>query len=971
MDQPSPQPRKMRSACDKCHLQKLRCVRKSGQSRCERCERLDAVCRFAPRARRGSKKTRGQQEPAPVTTPHIVSNELATPSTTLGPSSNLQWPMPDGSWLDTLGLLGDTDDLIVNAPHLHDACDGTVPYFLTGPVLEDISPDLSLQAASRLPPPLSTTRTHELANLSIALYELNQKLPLAVDESVSTNSAAVTNKGFSRQDLPFVFDDLFTLTNQFTDLVQHRLISAESEDEPTVLMVGSCHSRLIAIYADIFSLIRLCIRHSSGPPRPRPDGAIILPKIQMGPLSYAPLRVDFETPLSMEKAFMYISMVAVFSAHLWGQLADVCDGAKPCANCHKLSTLCEYSGTDGRKKESWKSRIEALEQRNAYLEQRLQEMGSKKLVEAVQEAPPFVDQSLPAAPELDEQGVGVQETPQGESSTSADALNDSSRNQPAVSVPSDEIELQHMFYVATATHPLLRSLGPTHGYHHSNRREKLPGKDITRQALGAFFQCASALFYVTTVEKSTELLDRVYDSGDVSVQDICELCSIAAIGSQYKLDEIPAGARAVYFYLASTSLDEAIAADPIQRMRIYICLCMACVMDKSSSARLLLISALDLARGKMEADLQRRGPTDSEQDKYWRTLQTLVFLEGWLSYSLGYRNCLTKSHIDLVHYTIPLRHSTENGSALTTRLIQSHMTKLTLLAAGIQDETSSYGSNYDSHADTLSTRLDSWYESLPPDLHLEALAMSNPIARRKSNLQERAVNLMHLLHIDMRLQLYCQRLKARYVAGVESDEESLQTLFAQIPKPTADAHLEYAVQLAKIASHMYEQRAIVTRCWIAIRAVFDACIIFFLTACQRYISKDTANPLPDLRPHVNTCLTVLTFCSTRDLAATRLCGMLDPVFQEFSRLASTSSSNSSSNSGSGEGSSSDPGYGTGPRVGSGSVSGSERGRAARGHGESNDDEMRIQYILDDGPPALVRMTRQLLDLMSPGGNVWV
>jgi hypothetical protein len=47
---------KNRSACDRCHSQKLRCIRKTGQVTCERCLKLKTICRFSPRAPRASLK---------------------------------------------------------------------------------------------------------------------------------------------------------------------------------------------------------------------------------------------------------------------------------------------------------------------------------------------------------------------------------------------------------------------------------------------------------------------------------------------------------------------------------------------------------------------------------------------------------------------------------------------------------------------------------------------------------------------------------------------------------------------------------------------------------------------------------------------------------------------------------------------------------------------------------------------------
>lgn len=54
-------PAKVRAACNRCHAQKLRCMKKDGQEKCERCHKLRTSCRFSPRAPRSSLK---QTEPA-------------------------------------------------------------------------------------------------------------------------------------------------------------------------------------------------------------------------------------------------------------------------------------------------------------------------------------------------------------------------------------------------------------------------------------------------------------------------------------------------------------------------------------------------------------------------------------------------------------------------------------------------------------------------------------------------------------------------------------------------------------------------------------------------------------------------------------------------------------------------------------------------------------------------------------------
>lgn len=55
---PSASSGKVRAACNRCHAQKLRCVKRGNQMKCERCHKLNTSCRFSPRAPRSSLKQR-------------------------------------------------------------------------------------------------------------------------------------------------------------------------------------------------------------------------------------------------------------------------------------------------------------------------------------------------------------------------------------------------------------------------------------------------------------------------------------------------------------------------------------------------------------------------------------------------------------------------------------------------------------------------------------------------------------------------------------------------------------------------------------------------------------------------------------------------------------------------------------------------------------------------------------------------
>ncbi|KAL3471178.1 hypothetical protein BJX99DRAFT_263543 [Aspergillus californicus] len=298
--------RKTRSACNRCHAQKLRCIRKAGQLQCERCLRLGTLCRFAPRAQRGSKK-------AAVATLNAQEHaSLSTSNSEIDLDNGIDWLMQGDLFPDSLQLFNNAD-----VPQ-----DKETPNILWHPGI----PELEVSAIDNPLPSLTITTTHELANLSIALSDLARNLPSThIQEGTSPKPTRPSSQGTT-----FIFEDLFKHTTAFTNLLKRRLDTNHNpwsdDTEATTLMLASCHSRLTEIYTTVFALIQHCLQHSKGPPRPRPDRAIVLPVVQLGSMNSPALRVDTETMVPLGKAFMYMWMIAVFSGKLWGELGDAIRG---------------------------------------------------------------------------------------------------------------------------------------------------------------------------------------------------------------------------------------------------------------------------------------------------------------------------------------------------------------------------------------------------------------------------------------------------------------------------------------------------------------------------------------------------------------------------------------------------------------------------------------------------------------------
>lgn len=72
---------------------------------------------------------------------------------------------------------------------------------------------------------------------------------------------------------------------------------------------------------------------------------------------------------------------------------------------------------------------------------------------------------------------------------------------------------------------------------------------------------------------------------DINKSDICAVCAITAMGSQYSAEEIPEVAKDTYFRYASSLLSDAAEQDPLMGMRASAALAVYLILLKSSSAR--------------------------------------------------------------------------------------------------------------------------------------------------------------------------------------------------------------------------------------------------------------------------------------------------------------------------------------------------------------------------------------------------
>ncbi|KAK7229890.1 hypothetical protein V2G26_002060 [Clonostachys chloroleuca] len=265
---------KTRFSCDRCHAQKLRCVKDEGIATCRRCLRLKTLCRYSPRAARLSVKPRGQSthlpqpdhdltlstgeslkdiQPVPVAA-SLGDVDWWVPADTpiglvegqVGSCSNSGCTVQGGlsaqeifstSIFDSLG------DTIIPGNHSSVYWDVMIPddtIKQTLPLINTPNPPIGRIGQSINPNPVRplVSTFQRLASLSAQIYECGANLP-SPHRSSTRQTHTSYNVGINAgpKSAHFIFDELFRVTTEFIEFL--RCLPNSRCEEDTVLCTTS------------------------------------------------------------------------------------------------------------------------------------------------------------------------------------------------------------------------------------------------------------------------------------------------------------------------------------------------------------------------------------------------------------------------------------------------------------------------------------------------------------------------------------------------------------------------------------------------------------------------------------------------------------------------------------------------------------------------------------------------------------
>ncbi|KAL4804562.1 hypothetical protein BDV18DRAFT_142214, partial [Aspergillus unguis] len=525
-----------------------------------------------------------------------------------------------------------------------------------------------------------------------------------------------------------------------------------------------------------------------------------------------------------------------------------CDAQKPfCSTCIRSRQRCVYENLDGRKRETWRSAISDLEQKNEQLEAILATLKGDSFDEAVSR---------------------LRQLREGQSA-------DADGEKPGSPGP-----------VST-----LKRLSRASSPEFINTRDiDLPPEDVTRQAVAAFFACGGTLFYIMPQEECDAIINAVYREFSATRMMIGQLCALAVVGGHYCTDEIPVPAKEKYFHHASALLQDEAVEDDLGMMRVHACLSIYLVLLKSTSARTMTLSGLNIGRSNMQWYQDSKSKTEEFLDRA-RVLRTLSFIECWISTTLRYQSDLKPAEIDVVRRPVS-RHSYANcqvnklaaseaesnpSNQISRSLVQSQVFKIAMLSAETYETISARPKPCMSDLKELSTRLDIWLWELPESMRLGSLTSAN----RNFDAAKRPLLFLHMIHVTSQITLYEQVMLTVLKRVVDPADELLAREVFRLPSEIHQTYEAFAQQLARMIRLLYEEDCILARCWLTIHACYHAILMLMFSAAWHLALDDSReSALQDLS-HAQVCLQAFRVCEDFDIAAMRLVDIVVPLYQRL------------------------------------------------------------------------------------------
>ncbi|KAF9728747.1 hmg box protein [Paraphaeosphaeria minitans] len=396
----------------------------------------------------------------------------------------------------------------------------------------------------------------------------------------------------------------------------------------------------------------------------------------------------------------------------------------------------------------------------------------------------------------------------------------------------------------------------------------LPSEQLVRKAMYAFVQGTGSLLYMWTYAQVDEILDRIYrPQQPVDAMTLAECFTVAAMGAHYDMDCFPDRIRRVLYASGTLCFNEKTARlDYLRTMRLLLATAFYALLEEHMSARYVLVAALQIARWKYPA--LAKETSDAAADANWRRLfRSLIFMDCWLSYTLGYASEVTSQDVALA---CP---ASSVGLTLDEQ-IHVQTSRIGLVAADISKALSSPEMVTRDTIQTLADQLERWRSEVPQMLSIGSLTSPNPPPM--TLYQRRAILMVHIMYFGTVMLLYRQLLVATAEMQLTDGAAWDLNLSIEDAKRYRNECALAGQQVARILRLISFDGTLAKRCWLIIYWAFTACIVLLYSATAKFLEGQADTVENDLA-YSKACMDMLESCRATEPIAARYLDILWPL----------------------------------------------------------------------------------------------
>ncbi|CAI6342558.1 unnamed protein product [Periconia digitata] len=400
-------------------------------------------------------------------------------------------------------------------------------------------------------------------------------------------------------------------------------------------------------------------------------------------------------------------------------------------------------------------------------------------------------------------------------------------------------------------------------------QQNLPPEQLVRRAMYAFVQGTGSLLYMWTYDQVDQILERIYRPYyQTDAISLAECFIVAAMGAHYDMDCVPERTRRLLYASGTLCFNEVSAThDYLRTMRLLLSMSFYALLEKHMSARYLISAGLQIARWKCPSLTKIEGDVVGES---WRKVfRSLIFMDCWLSYTLGYTAEVTPLDIAI-------------ACAPTTRLVQASIdeqihvqtSKVGLIAAEIAKTVASPELATSENIAMLTGKLEAWRMQLPLMLQISILTSDNPPPLNLH--QRRAILMVHIMYLGALILLY------RHLLVAIAEKHLPWTLKLSV-EDAQKYGIECAVagqQIARILSLISFDGTLSKRCWLIIYWAFTASIVLLFSATAKLLDGQPDGVEQDLT-WSKACMDMLEPCRNFEPIAAQYLQTLWPLYDHL------------------------------------------------------------------------------------------